>query len=156
MIRKVITGGQAGAERSAWASARRAGIATGGYMAAGFAAEDGPQPRLAALFGAIEFRMDDARRVRANLRHVDGLLWFGDPDTSTGRDTIAACHDVGKPYLAVFPEITPAPQVVSWLVVFEVKVLMVAGNPGSSDPGLGRRAGALLDRVFAARRTATT
>src|SRR5690348_16712775 len=100
MIRKVITGGQAGAEREAWASARRAGIATGGYMAAGFAAEDGPQPRLAALFGAIEFRMDDARRVRANLRHVDGLLWFGDPDTATARDTFAACREVGKPFLA--------------------------------------------------------
>lgn len=156
MIRKVITGGQAGAEREAWASARRAGIATGGYMPARFAAEDGPQPRLAALYNAIEFRMDDARRVRANLRHVDGLLWFGDPDSATALDTFAACREVGKPFLAVLPGLTTAPQVVSWLVVFEVKTLMVAANSASLDPGLGPRAGALLDRVFAARRTAST
>jgi hypothetical protein len=32
MVRKVVTGGQSGAEQAAWAAARRAGIATGGYM----------------------------------------------------------------------------------------------------------------------------
>ncbi|WP_435017819.1 YpsA SLOG family protein [Tundrisphaera sp. TA3] len=156
MIQKVITGGQAGVERLAWASARRAGIATGGYMPAGFAAEDGPQPRLAALFGAIEFRMDDARRLRANLRHADGVLLFGDTDSPHARATLAACHELGKPFLAVQPALMPAPQIVSWLVVFEVKTLMVAGPPASADPGLPARAAALLDRVFAARRTAMT
>ena len=156
MIQKVITGGQAGVERLAWSSARRAGIATGGYMGAGFQAEDGPQPRLAALFGAVEFRMDDARRVRANLRHVNGLLWFGDTDSALARDTIAASGEVGKPFLAVRPGLTPASAVVSWLVVFEVKVLMVAAVPASLDPGLGPLASVLLDRVFAARRTANT
>ena len=152
MIQKVITGGQAGVERSAWSAARRAGLATGGYMAAGFVAEDGPQPRLAATFGAIEFRMDDARRTRANLRHVDGLLWFGAADLPHARDVFAACGEVGKPFLAVQPGATPLDHVIRWLGVFEVKTLMVAGPPASADPPLGPKAEAMLDRIFTARR----
>ena len=81
MIQKVVTGGQTGAEQAAWAAARRAGIATGGYMPRGFLTEEGPAPRSGALYGAIEFPFDDARRMRANLRRADGLFWFGDPDS---------------------------------------------------------------------------
>ena len=85
MIEKLITGGQSGAEQEAWASARRAGVATGGYMPRGFATEDGANPRLGALYGAIEFPLDDATRSRANLRRADALLWLGDPLTDEVR-----------------------------------------------------------------------
>lgn len=154
MVRKLISGGQAGAERAAWDAARRAGIATGGYMGAGFVAEDGPQPRLAALYGAVEFRMDDARRLRANLRHANGLLWFGRVDAPGAREVVAACGEVGVPYLMVQPGVVAADRVVGWLDVFDVATLAVAAEPESAHPGLGRFAADLLARVFAARRLA--
>ena len=150
MLRKVLTGGQTGVEQAAWAAARRAGIATGGYMPARFATEDGPAPRLGLLYGAIEFPFDDARRARANARHADGVLWLGDPTSPEARLPLAACGAEGKPFLAVQPDARPPADVVAWLRVFEVEVLMIAGDPASRSPGLGRRVEAFLDRVFAA------
>ncbi len=156
MIQKVVTGGQAGAEQAAWAAARRAGIATGGYMSRGFQTEDGPAPRLGALYGAIEFPLDDARRTRANLRRADGLFWFGDPDSSEARDTFAACRELAKPFLTIDPGFMPTADAVAWLSVFETATLVVAGDRASRSPGIGPRAEAFLDRVFAGLRRATT
>jgi hypothetical protein len=149
MIEKVITGGQAGSEQEAWAAARRAGVATGGYMPRGFATEDGPNPRLGALYGAIEFPLDDATRSRANLRRADALLWLGDPLTDDGRAAIEACRALGKPFLTAEPGLTPVSDVVSWLIVFEVKNLVVAASPASRAPDLGPRVGRFMDLVLA-------
>jgi hypothetical protein len=155
MIQKVVTGGQTGAEQAAWAAARRAGIATGGYMPRGFLTEDGPAPRLGALYGAIEFPFDDARRTRANLRRADGLFWFGDPDSSEARETFAACRELAKPFLTIDPGFAPPADAVAWLSVFETATLVVAGDRASRAPGIGPRVEAFLDRVFAGLRRAT-
>jgi len=148
MIEKVITGGQSGAEQAAWAAARRAGIATGGYMPRGFATEEGPEPRLGALYGAIEFPLGEAQRIRANLRRADMLLWFGDPLSDQGRSVIEASRELGKPFFSVEPGATPVADVVAWLTVFEVKTLLIAGSPASRAPGLGPRVGRFLDLVW--------
>jgi hypothetical protein len=149
MIEKVITGGQSGAEQEAWAAARRAGVATGGYMPRGFATEDGPNPRLGALYGAIEFPLDEATRFRANLRRADALLWLGDPLSDDGGAAIAACRELGKPFLTAEPGATPVSDVVSWLIVFEVKTLTIAGSPASRAPDLGPRVARFVDLVLA-------
>src|SRR5689334_1544832 len=94
MIEKVVTGGQAGVEQAAWAAARRAGVATAGYMPRGFATEAGPAPRLGALHDAIEFPLDEARRVRANLRRADAMIWFGDPFSDDAKATFEACREL--------------------------------------------------------------
>ena len=149
-MRKVIAGGQAGVEQAAWSAARRAGIATGGYMPARFATEAGPAPRLGLLHGAIEFPFDDDRRSRANARHADAVLWLGDPASPGARSTRAAAEAEGKPFLAAHPDANAPADVVAWLRVFEVQSLMVAGDPASKAPGLTKKAEAFLDRVFAA------
>jgi hypothetical protein len=149
MIEKIVTGGQAGAEQEAWSAARRAGIATGGYMPRGFATEDGPKPRLGALYGAIEFPLDEPTRFRANLRRADALLWLGDPLSEDGRSAIAACRELGKPFLTAEPGTTPVSDVVSWLIVFEVRTLTIAASPASRAPELGSRVGRFLDLVLA-------
>jgi hypothetical protein len=148
MLGLVITGGQTGAEQAAWAAARRAGIATGGYMSGGFATEDGPSPRIAALYEATELRMSDARRVRANLRRSGGLLWLGDPNSPEGRATLDACRELEKPFFTAQPESTPPATVLAWLRVFEFETLMISGNSASRSPGLARQVEIFLDRVF--------
>src|SRR4051812_19863753 len=115
MIQTVVTGGQTGAEQAGWAAARRAGIVTAGYMPRGFLTEDGPAPRVGALYGAIEFPFDDAQRIPANLRGADGLLWFGAPDSPEAGDTFAACRELAKPFLTTNPGFTPPADVVAWL-----------------------------------------
>jgi hypothetical protein len=149
MIEKVITGGQSGAEQEAWAAARRAGVVTGGYMPRGFATEDGPRPRLGALYGAIEFPLNEPTRFRANLRRADALLWLGDVLAEDGRAAIEACRELGKPFLTAEPGATPVSDVVSWLIVFEVRSLTIAASPPSRAPDLGPRVGRFLDLVLA-------
>lgn len=149
MIEKIITGGRTGAEQEAWASARRAGIATGGYMPRGFATEEGPRPRLGLLYGAIEFPLDEATRLRANLRRADALLWLGDPLEQDGQAAIAASRELGKPFLVAEPGLTAVAEVVSWLIVFEVKTLVVAGDGGPTTAGDRARLGRFLDSVLA-------
>jgi hypothetical protein len=155
MLEKIVTGGQTGVEQAAWAAARRAGIATGGYMPRGFANEDGPSPRLGALYGAVEFPMDEARRIRANLRRAEALLWLGDALSPQAEAMIAACRELGKPFLVALPGVSPASEAASWLAVFEVKTLVVAGPPASQAPQLGAQAARFLDQVLIGRRPAS-
>jgi len=156
MIQKVVTGGQTGAEQAAWAAARRAGIETGGYMRRGFVTEDGPAPRVGALHKAIEFPFDDARRIRANLRRADALLWFGNPDWPEARDAFAACGELAKPFLTIHLGLTPPAEVVTWLTVFATETLVVAGASASQAPGMGPKVEAFLKQVFAALQRPTT
>lgn len=148
MVRKVVTGGEAGAEQAAWAAARRAGVATGGYMPAGYRTEAGPAPRLGALHGAVEFPLDDARRLRANLRRADGLLWLGDADSPAAAEALAACRELSRPFLAANPRFAPPEEAADWLLVFEIETLVASGPPASRDPEIAAIVSAYLDRVF--------
>ncbi len=148
MIRKLVTGGQAGAEQAAWAAARRAGVETGGYMPRGFLTEEGAATRLGALYNAVEFPFDDARRIRANLRRADGLFWLGDADSPGAADVFAACRELGKPFLAVHPRFAEPAEAADWLRVFDVAVLVAASDPPSRSPEIGPLVGPFLDRVF--------
>jgi hypothetical protein len=152
MIERVVAGGEAGAEQGAWAAARRAGVATGGYMRRGFQTEAGPAPRLGQLHGAVEFPFDDARRVRANLRRANGLVWFGDPESPEAREAFAACRELSKPWFVVDVGYTQPSRVVGWLEVFEVGVLVVSGDRESKRPGVGAAAETFLGRVLQALR----
>ena len=68
MLERVVTGGQSGSDQAGWRAAKALGIPTGGWMAAGFATEDGPRPDFAGLYGAVEHPSPDypSRRL-ANL-----------------------------------------------------------------------------------------
>ena len=152
MVERVVTGGEAGAEQGAWAAARRAGIATGGYMPRGFRTEAGPAPRLGQLYGAVEFPFDDARRLRANVRRADALAWFGDPETAEAREAFAACREASRPFLVVDVGFTPPGSVAGWLEVFQVAVLVVSGDRESRRPGVGALVESSLGRAFEALR----
>jgi len=156
MIQKVITGGQTGVEQAAWAAARRAGIATGGYMPRGFLTDEGPAPRLGALHGAIESPFDDARRGRANLRGANGLFWFGSTDSPEARDTFDACRELAKPFLTINPRATPIADAVTWLAVFGTAILVVTGDRAARAPGIGPLVKAYLDRTFVSLQRATS
>lgn len=152
MIERVVTGGEAGAEQAAWAAARRAGVATGGYMPRGFRTEAGPAPRLGQLYGAVEFPFDDARRIRANLRRAGGLAWFGDPESPEAREAFAACRELSKPTFVVDLGFTPPGKLAGWLEVFQVATLVVSGDRESRRPGVGAIVEASLGRALEALR----
>ncbi len=150
MIERMVTGGVTCAEWEAWASARRAGVATGGYMPRGWMTEDGPRPRLGMLYGAIEFPLAEPTRLRANLRRSEALLWLGDPTSADGTAALEAARDLGRPFLAAEPGLTSPSEVAAWLSVFEVRTLTIGAEAESARPGLAARTGPFLDRVFTA------
>ncbi|WP_337174970.1 putative molybdenum carrier protein [Paludisphaera sp.] len=152
MIERVVTGGETGADQGAWAAARRAGVATGGYMPRGFRTEAGPAARLGQLHGAVEFPFDDARRIRANLRRAGGLAWFGDPESPEARQAFAACEELSKPSFVVDVGYTPPAKLAGWLDVFEIRVLVVSGDRESERPGVGAAVESFLGRTFVALR----
>jgi hypothetical protein len=97
VLDRVVSGGQTGADQAGWRAARASGIATGGWMPAGFLTEAGPRPEFAEMFGA------GGRLPRAGpgqcprLGRVD--LVRG-PWVPRGPTTPGACTGFGRPVYA--------------------------------------------------------
>jgi hypothetical protein len=108
-----------------------------------------PHPEFAEWFGAREMTTaDHAARTFANARDSDGTLWFGADDSTGASATFRAGHQLGRPALRVEEGVSKPSHVVDWLVANKVRVLNVAGNREGMTPGIGKRAGRFLGRVF--------
>ncbi len=138
MLERVISGGQTGVDQAALRAATAAGIPTGGTAPKGWATEEGPAPWLAD-FGLVECTEPGyPPRTIANVRDSDGTLWIGDPSSPGGRLTIGTARELDRPLLVIEAgETTPA-DVRRWLLEADVRVLNVAGNRESTEPGSGR------------------
>jgi hypothetical protein len=150
MLHKIISGGQTGADRAAWWAARAFGIATGGWMARGFLADDGPHPEFAGQFGATELPADvELAGTERNVQDSDATLWLGDTTTAVAQTTVMASHRLGKPCLPVYPSATFEPaHVVSWIVENRIRTLNVAGNREGEEPGIEKRVERFLGAVL--------
>ncbi len=136
--------------RASHEDAPTAGIPTGGTAPKGWATEQDPAPWL-AVFGLVECTEPGyPPRTIANVRDSDGTLWIGDPSSPGGRLTIGTAEALGKPLLIVRAgETTPA-DVRGWILEARGRVLNVAGNRESTEPGIGARAEAFLGSMFRA------
>jgi Circularly permutated YpsA SLOG family len=149
VLDRVVSGGQTGADQAGWRAAWSAGIATGGWMPEGFLTEAGPRSDFAEMFGAMEIPGGGyPERTRANARDSDATIWFGDSDSPGGRTTLRACTGFKKPVYLVVEDLTQPSEVASWIEAEEVRVLNVAGNRESTEPGIGERVERFLVAVF--------
>ena len=145
---KVVSGGQTGVDRAALDAARAAGLPCGGWCPRGRLAEDGPIDRVYPLVETPS--ADYAERTEWNVRDSDGTLVVARGRATGGTAlTIALARRHGKPLLVVDLARQPSPQEVSrWIGARAVGVLNVAGPRESQRPGIGREAGAFLERLF--------
>ena len=150
MLARIITAGQTEANQAGWRAARAYGIATGGWMPAGFLTEDGPRPDLAEAFGAAELPgADYPTRRRRNVAEADAVLLFGDRTSPGSRGLITDCERLGRPLVWVAPGLSRPSHVVGFLRSSpHVKAVMVAGNRESRAPGIGARIERFLGAVF--------
>jgi Circularly permutated YpsA SLOG family len=141
MINRITSGGQTGAEQAAWRAAAAFGVATGGWMPAGFQTGAGARPELTHEYGAAELPTDDERtRIDQNVQDADATLWFGETTTAAAQRTVRSCLRLGKPYLPVYPAAAFEPaQVAKWVTDNQVMTLNVAGNSEAEEPGIGAR-----------------
>src|SRR3954469_5974554 len=137
MLDRIVSGGQTGSDQAGWRAAKALGIPTEGWMAAGFLTEEGPRPEFAEMFGAVELTGGGyPERTRANARDSDATVWFGNPDSPGGRTTLRACAAHGKPVYLVIEGVTKPSDVTAWIEAEEVKILNVAGDRESTEPGI--------------------
>jgi len=133
---RIISGGQAGADRAAL----DAGLPCGGWCPKGRRAEDGRIPDRYPLreMGSPKYRA----RTRQNVLDSDGTLIvaFGEP-TGGAALTVRFCQQHGKPYLILDageePPDQAAEHVAAWLANHHIQTLNVAGPRASQHPGIG-------------------
>ena len=136
MIEKIISGGQTGADQGGLEAGKELGIVTGGTAPYNYMTETGSNFRLKAIYGLIEGEYDPKtypKRTRKNVRDSDGTLLVGDISSPGSRLTYKCCEDLGKP-LIMNPGITYV--FLRWIKDYNIKVLNVAGNRESKQPGI--------------------
>ena len=148
---RLVSGGQAGADRAALDVAIDRGLPYGGWCPAGGWAEDhSTAPGLLQAYPALEEApsADPGLRTRWNVRDSDATLVVRDPGTSSpGTDlTVAAATELGRPHLVTAGD---AAEVVAWLRGFEgILALNVAGPRESEQPGVYALTRSLLGEVL--------
>lgn len=127
-LRKIISGGQTGADRTGLECARELGLETGGTATKGYRTENGPDLSLKD-FGLVE---DDSPyyppRTIKNVKDADATVLFGDPHSSGSRLTIKTCGAVGRPIFINPVDLRP--------IAEDFAVVNVAGNRKSVNPGV--------------------
>ena len=150
MLRKVISGGQTGADQAGLLAAVECGIPTGGWLPHGCATEDGPRPDMLEEYGMIEYSGGYAPRTAANVRNSDGTIRIAHSLSSPGeRCTLKAIRKYDKLHIDV--DVTsprPYEEVVRWIEENNIEILNVAGNRESTFPGMAKFAQEYLSKVF--------
>lgn len=137
MLKKVISGGQTGADYQGLVAAKLCGLATGGWIPKNFRTEDGNRPELKEEFGIKEHTSYQyPPRTFANARDSDGTIRLAcDFSTAGEKLTLKAIHQYNKPYIDVdMNDPRPFQEVAEWLVSNKIETLNVAGNAASKCP----------------------
>ena len=158
-LRKIISGGQTGADQGGLRAGRALGLETGGWAPPGWRTLDGPAPWLAD-YGLVESTQSGvgnyAARTRLNVRDSDATVRFARDFHSPGeRCTLRAIDKHAKPHLNVTEwDLLAPPEFGTYkfrvfIQQFDVGVLNVAGNSEQRAPGIAAAVERFL--VFALR-----
>jgi hypothetical protein len=158
-LRKVISGGQTGADQAGLAVAKRFGYETGGKIPRGWKTLDGPRPDFQELYGLQEHSSDSyVPRTYANARDSDGTIRLAGNFSSRGEIcTLNAIKQYKRPHFDVKFQKPPTPEeFVAWLDEHNIEVLNVAGNSERTFPGTFEQASDFLSRAFEILKDRTT
>lgn len=141
-VKKIISGGQTGADQGALAAAKALGLTTGGWMPKGFRTEAGPRPEFAIEYGICQHSSTEyPPRTHANVLAADATLIFGNEYSPGCRLTANLCRNAGRPCLVIpwrSGRLMPSAKgFLAWLEPMpENGTLNVAGNRESKQPGI--------------------
>lgn len=131
-LKKIISGGQTGADQAGLVAGQRLGLETGGWIPQGYRTENGSDPSLACFNLQVHESKDWSPRTIQNVLDSDGTVWFGDSESPGGRLTLRTCREKNRPFL-----INPSThELRKWLVDHHIQVLNIAGNRESKTPGI--------------------
>jgi Circularly permutated YpsA SLOG family len=142
-VKKIISGGQTGADMGGLTAGRELGIPTGGVAPKGWFTENGPQEELLRSFGLTECEEEGfPARTRRNVRDASGTLLVGEHRTGGSKLTRHSAVQLKKPlFLLSFPNVAELDdgqieKFQNWLRQHQIQVLNVAGNRESQSPGI--------------------
>ncbi len=140
-MRRVVSGGQTGADRAALDAARDVGLQYAGWCPRGGLAEDHPRPPgLLTAYPALREcpSVEAGTRTEWNVRDSDATLVvsLGDPTVSSGTAlTRQVAARLARPLLVA--RVSDASAVTRWLTELDDRLtLNVAGPRESEEPGL--------------------
>ncbi len=139
MLRKIISGGQTGADIGGLLAARELRISTGGTAARGWLTEDGPQETVLRSFGLIECDEEGyPARTRANVTLSDGTFLVGTYRHGGSKLTYEVAQELNRPlfHLAFSRSARRIEEFREWLERYAIQTLNVAGNRESEAPGI--------------------
>ena len=154
MIKRVVSGGQTGADRGGLDAAIHCDVTHGGWCPKGRAAEDGVIPARYELkeTGSTDY----SRRTEANVVDSDATVVFsyGKPTGGTAL-TITLCERHERPYVFVdlikLKESQAIALICSWLAEMSgdsIRVLNVAGSRESRSPGIASSVKRIMTNVL--------
>lgn len=138
MLRKIVSGGQTGADRTALDVAMRHDYEVGGWCPAGRIAEDGP---IDDLYPLVETPSEGySQRTEWNVRDSDGtlILSLGPELTSGSSLTRKFAKKWSRPCLWVSKTVAknPVDEVLTFLDDHRIEVLNVAGPRDTTEKGI--------------------
>ena len=151
MLRKIISGGQTGADRAALDWAIRRGIAHGGWCPKGRKAEDGAMD---LRYRLVETPSDDyAQRTEWNVRDSDATAVFSIQKELRGGSllTVEMAAQYNKPVIHLRQQddqTNHAQELRSFIERFGITVLNVAGPRASDEPEVYQFVTSVLDLAF--------
>lgn len=151
MLKRVISGGQTGADIAGLETAKRFGYETGGTMPFGYLTLDGCKPEYRKLFGIRDHKSSSyVPRTRKNVKDSDGTIRLAFDFNSAGEKcTLKAIRDYKKPYIDVdLANPIPAEEVVRWIYDNHIETLNVAGNAETTANGTQQAASDFLTKIF--------
>lgn len=129
-LRKVISGGQNGADRTGLECAKEMGLETGGTAPKDYKTESGLDPSLKE-FGLEESTFSTYQpRTKENVKNADVTLWFGNLGSPGYWCTLNACKTYNKLMIN-----NPDPARLR-VVANTCEVVNIAGNRESTNPNV--------------------
>ena len=150
-LKKVISGGQTGADEAGLYTAKKFGFQTGGFIPKGYKTLAGPRPEFGVKYGLSEHTSDSySARTIQNVKDSDATVRLAANFDSRGElCTLNAIKTYNKPYLDI--DLTDPPTVeffADWLEKSKISVLNVAGNSEQTFSGCFSKCVKYLTETF--------
>jgi len=101
-LKKIISGGQTGADQGGLEAGKELGLETGGQAPLGWKTERGPQEKLLQSFGLIQhWSSNYDKRTEANVLNSNGTVIFGNHSSAGSKLTARLCLKHHKPCLLI-------------------------------------------------------
>jgi len=131
VVKKIISGGQTGADQAGLYVGCQFGFEVGGTAPARYMTDDGPNPDLLKdTYGLIEGPSGYRERTIRNVKDSDGTVWFGRTTSPGAKLTLNTVKRESKPSI----ENPTVQQLKDWIIEHDIQVLNVAGNRASKTP----------------------